>query len=137
MIQAGFGKKVQHRADSAGFRVFGAKHHALEARMQHGAAAHDAGLKRHKKLAVFKSVIAQGLGGGAQRHDFGVRGRVMGVDGGVAVAVVEPMLFCVPVPDAVPLVDGDAEAVGLDEGVGDADGPQSRRRTRLPPFSAT
>ena len=62
-------------------------------------------------------------------------GLVLGVDGGVAVAVVEPMLFCVPVPDAVPLVDGDAEAVGLDEGVGDADGPQSRRRTRLPPLS--
>ncbi|MCY1170211.1 hypothetical protein D9M73_102740 [compost metagenome] len=79
VVELGLGKQVDHRACSARFGVQRAKHHTLEPGMQHGAAAHGAGLQRDIQLAIIEPVIAQRTGGGAQRHDLGMCRRVMPV----------------------------------------------------------
>ena len=84
VVQARFGEQVQHRAGGAGLGVGRAEHHAPHPRVQHGAGAHGAGLQRHHQRAAVEPVVAQRGRGGAQRHDLGVRARVVRADGGIA-----------------------------------------------------
>ena len=58
VVDARFGKQVQHRTGSSGFGLCRSKHHPLEPRLQHRATAHGAGLERHIQLAVIQPVIA-------------------------------------------------------------------------------
>ena len=52
--------------------------------MQHGTAAHGTRLQRDIKRAAIQAVIAQSLSRVAQGLDFGVRGRIVVANGGIA-----------------------------------------------------
>ena len=84
MVQGGLGKQVQHAACSASFDIGCTKHHTVEACVQHGTAAHGTRLQRDIKRAAIQAVIAQSLSRVAQGLDFGVRGRIVVANGGIA-----------------------------------------------------
>jgi len=80
VIQFGLCEQVEHATGTARFGVMGAEYYPLEASVQDCAYAHHAGLQRDVKLAVWQAIVAPLLGRLPQRHDFGVRGRVMASD---------------------------------------------------------
>ena len=84
VIQRHLGKQIDNRARCPSFRISRAENHAFEPRVQHCPAAHRARLQRDVKLAVVKPIVAQRLGCGTQRDDFGMGGWVVRIDGRVA-----------------------------------------------------
>jgi hypothetical protein len=66
--------------------VFGssaAKNHTVDARVHQRTGAHHARLQRHVQGRGRKAVVAEALAGVAQRHDFGMRARVVARDAAV------------------------------------------------------
>ena len=84
MVDFGVAKQVEHRTRRARLGVGRAVHHAREPGMQHGAAAHGAGLQRHVEAAAVQPVVAQALRRCAQGHDLGMGRGVVALHGGVA-----------------------------------------------------
>jgi hypothetical protein len=70
--------------DAAAFRVWRRIINARESRLGNGARAHCAGFKRHPKLTVFESQLAQGLSRCANGKNFGMRCWIIELSHGVA-----------------------------------------------------
>ena len=73
VVQLRLGKQIDHRPRCAGFWICRAIHHALEPRLQHGPAAHGAGLQRDEQLAAIQPVVAQRFCSRTQGDDLGMR----------------------------------------------------------------
>src|SRR3546814_2894961 len=58
-------------------RIVGAVIEARDAGVGDRARAHRAGLQRHIEVAAVEALVAELRGGGANRDDFGVRGRIV------------------------------------------------------------
>ena len=69
MIQLRVLKQVDHRAGSAGSGLGSAVDDTAEPRVEHGTAAHGAGLQGDVELAALQPVIAQYMRCSPQRHD--------------------------------------------------------------------
>jgi hypothetical protein len=80
VIEAIFGKEVNHATRRAGLGVAGTKDYAPDTRVQDRTHTHDAGLQGYVESAAWQPVVAQEPGGIAQSHHFGMCGRVMAAD---------------------------------------------------------
>ena len=76
MIEYRMAEQVDHAAGCAGARVVGAKHHACDACLHYRAGTHRAGLKGYIERGARHTVISEPAGGGANRDNFGMGGRV-------------------------------------------------------------
>ena len=63
--------------------ITGTENKRVNAGVNQGAGAHDAGFQRHVDGGVVEAVVLHALGGGAEQVDFGVGGGVVRGDGGV------------------------------------------------------
>ena len=93
VVELGVGKHVDDRPGRTGARVRGTKNHAFQPRVQHGTAAHGAGLQGDKQFTSIESVIAKGCGGGTHRQNFGVGAGVVCGNRRVAAAGNELAVF--------------------------------------------
>ena len=84
VVQTRLRKQVDHRSGRTGLRVGGTIHHPPQPGMQQRTTAHRAGFQRDEEFAVVETVVAQVLCRGTQRHDLGVRRRIVGTDGRIA-----------------------------------------------------
>ncbi len=78
------GKKPHARVDGAALGIRSAVVKPADAGERHRAGAHRAWLERHIKIAAIEPLIAERPGRGADREQFGMRGRIMVTDGAVA-----------------------------------------------------
>ncbi len=93
VVELALRKQVEHRSGSAGFGVGGAENHTPQARVQHGTAAHGAGLEGDEQFAVVEPVVSQRLRCRPQRLHLGVRGRVVPAPRGVVAGADHPALM--------------------------------------------
>ncbi len=84
VVQCRLREQVHHRTRRAGLGVGGAVHHPVQPGVQHGAAAHGAGLQRHVQRAAVEPVVAQAPGRGPQRHDLRMCRGIVAGDGRIA-----------------------------------------------------
>ena len=94
MVDGGVAKHIEHRACSARLRLGRTIDHGIDARMQHGAAAHGARLQRHIQGAAIEPVVAQLLRRSAQCLHFGMGRRVIARERGIA-----PLAYHLPIFD--------------------------------------
>ena len=90
MVEAIRCSQIDDAAASAGFRFECAINDAFYPRIQTGAHAHRAWLKRHVQRALFQSPRSERLGGGGDGNHFSMRGRVVEAFAGVASATDHP-----------------------------------------------
>ena len=93
VVDLGMGKNVDDRPRRTGARIRSTKNHAFQPRVQHGAAAHGAGLQSDKQFTSVEAVITQRGGSGAHRHNFGVGAGIMGCNRRIAATANKLAVF--------------------------------------------
>jgi hypothetical protein len=83
MVQRGMIEYLEAGAHGAAFGIVGAVHQARDTGLDHRSGAHGAGFDGDVERGAEQAIISDGARGGAQRHDFSVRGGILIGDGAI------------------------------------------------------